>query len=56
MIKRCKECGQSNNRVTIYPESGLCMNCHTDWKLRQDMINTENFIKKSIKEKDFYKE
>lgn len=31
------------------------MNCQTDWNLQQMELEKEENIKKSIKEKDFYK-
>jgi len=54
-MKRCKLCGASENRVSIYSETGLCMDCQTDWNIEQSEIEKEENIKKAKKEKDFYK-
>jgi len=55
MVHRCKRCGASDNRVSIYKETGLCMNCQTDWRLEQEEKQSIFAAKKAKKEKDFYK-
>jgi len=54
-MKRCKLCGALESRVSIYKETGLCMDCQTDWNIEQSEIEKEENIKKAKKEKDFYK-
>jgi len=52
---RCKRCGASDARTTIYKETGLCMNCQTDWRLEQKEKQSIAEAKRAKKEKDFYK-
>jgi len=54
-MKRCKNCGALDSHTSIYKETGLCMDCQSDWVLQQEEINEQNAIKKAKKEKDFYK-
>ena len=55
LIHRSRKCGASDSRVTIYKETGLCMNCQTDWRLEQEEQASKIAAKKAKKEKDFYK-
>jgi hypothetical protein len=54
-MKRCKRCGVSDAHVSIYKETGLCMDCQTDWNLEQKVIKDQDAREKERKEKYFYK-
>ena len=54
MTERCKRCGQSDTRTTIYKETGLCLDCQSDWRLEQNDAKAALLEKR--KNQNFYKE
>lgn len=54
-MKRCKKCGASESHTSIYKETGLCMDCQSNWTITQQDTDKKIAIKKAKKEKDFYK-